>query len=377
MLYLVNAAESPQAAGYVAPEMELLAWVGKPVLVLLNQLGAPRAAHEEAAEVERLAQPPGALAAGARRAADGRLRALLGAGGHAAARRAGRAAGRARRGDGAPERGLVGAPAADLRRLDARAGRQPGAHRRRARDGGRRPGWASGCASSAAPWRAADEAPAPTGGSAAAQQRLAAALDAEVRDSTTRLIELHGLRGPGAGGDPGARGRPVRAPRAGARGPRRDPGRRRHRRAGRAEGRHRQRRPHARRRPHRRRPARRAGRGRAGARHQRRARHRPQLGGLERRGAWTRWSRPRCCATWRWRTSAAAAASGCRARRRRTGRRRWSRCWRRSARRWPRCGPGAATASRTRARPNDWPRRCSRCCRRGARGAAAPVSGRP
>jgi hypothetical protein len=31
--------------------MDLLAWVGKPVLVLLNQLGAPRAAAEEAADV--------------------------------------------------------------------------------------------------------------------------------------------------------------------------------------------------------------------------------------------------------------------------------------------------------------------------------------
>jgi len=41
MLYLVNAAEAPEAAGYVAPEMELLAWTGKPVVVLLNQLGAP------------------------------------------------------------------------------------------------------------------------------------------------------------------------------------------------------------------------------------------------------------------------------------------------------------------------------------------------
>ncbi|MDP2004168.1 MAG: GTPase domain-containing protein [Rubrivivax sp.] len=52
VLYLVNAAESPASAGYVAPEMELLAWLGKPVLVLLNQLGAPRAAPEEAAEVQ-------------------------------------------------------------------------------------------------------------------------------------------------------------------------------------------------------------------------------------------------------------------------------------------------------------------------------------
>lgn len=50
LLYLVNAAEPPAAAGYVAAEMELLAWVGKPVLVLLNQLGAPRSADAEAAD---------------------------------------------------------------------------------------------------------------------------------------------------------------------------------------------------------------------------------------------------------------------------------------------------------------------------------------
>jgi hypothetical protein len=52
VLYLVNAAESPAGAGYVAAEMDLLAWVGKPVLVLLNQLGAPRAVADELAETE-------------------------------------------------------------------------------------------------------------------------------------------------------------------------------------------------------------------------------------------------------------------------------------------------------------------------------------
>ena len=52
MLYLVNAAESPEAAGYVAPEMELLGWIAKPVIVLLNQLGAPGGPHE-AADLER------------------------------------------------------------------------------------------------------------------------------------------------------------------------------------------------------------------------------------------------------------------------------------------------------------------------------------
>ena len=51
VLYLVNAAESPAAAGYVASEMELLGWMGKPVLVLLNQLGEPRAPELEAADV--------------------------------------------------------------------------------------------------------------------------------------------------------------------------------------------------------------------------------------------------------------------------------------------------------------------------------------
>jgi hypothetical protein len=56
VLYLVNAAEAPAAAGYVGPEMDLLDWVGKPVVVLLNQLGAPRPAAAEAIDVERWRQ---------------------------------------------------------------------------------------------------------------------------------------------------------------------------------------------------------------------------------------------------------------------------------------------------------------------------------
>jgi len=51
VLYLVNAAEPTASAGYVPAEMQLLAWVGKPVLVLLNQMGPPRSAAEEAADV--------------------------------------------------------------------------------------------------------------------------------------------------------------------------------------------------------------------------------------------------------------------------------------------------------------------------------------
>ena len=51
ILYLVNAAEDPAAAPYVALEMEVLAWIGKPVVVLLNQMGPPR--DEVSAEIAR------------------------------------------------------------------------------------------------------------------------------------------------------------------------------------------------------------------------------------------------------------------------------------------------------------------------------------
>ena len=42
VLYLVNASEAPGDAGYLAPELAVLDWIGKPVLVLLNQAGPPR-----------------------------------------------------------------------------------------------------------------------------------------------------------------------------------------------------------------------------------------------------------------------------------------------------------------------------------------------
>ncbi|MET0178967.1 MAG: DUF3482 domain-containing protein, partial [Novosphingobium sp.] len=51
ILYLVNAAEDPADAGYVALEMEVLGWIGKPVILLLNQMGPPRA--EQGEEVAR------------------------------------------------------------------------------------------------------------------------------------------------------------------------------------------------------------------------------------------------------------------------------------------------------------------------------------
>lgn len=53
VLYLVNASERPRDAGYLVPEMRILEWIGKPVIVLLNQTGPPRFPAEEAAEVAR------------------------------------------------------------------------------------------------------------------------------------------------------------------------------------------------------------------------------------------------------------------------------------------------------------------------------------
>ncbi len=51
ILYLVNAAEDPVDAPYVALEMEVLSWIGKPVLLLLNQMGPPR--PDQNAEIAR------------------------------------------------------------------------------------------------------------------------------------------------------------------------------------------------------------------------------------------------------------------------------------------------------------------------------------
>lgn len=50
VLYLVNASENPAEAGYVDCEMEILEWLSKPVIVLLNQVGPPREAEIEAEE---------------------------------------------------------------------------------------------------------------------------------------------------------------------------------------------------------------------------------------------------------------------------------------------------------------------------------------
>ncbi len=53
VLYLVNASEDPVDTGYIAPEMTVLEWIGKPVVALLNQTGRPRPHSEEAADEAR------------------------------------------------------------------------------------------------------------------------------------------------------------------------------------------------------------------------------------------------------------------------------------------------------------------------------------
>jgi len=46
VLYLVNATEDPTMAGYLQPELELLTWLNKPVIVLLNQTGLSDLEHQ-------------------------------------------------------------------------------------------------------------------------------------------------------------------------------------------------------------------------------------------------------------------------------------------------------------------------------------------
>ena len=53
VLYLVNATELPDTAPYVSAEMRILEWIGKPVIVLLNQMGQPKAPEAEQADVDR------------------------------------------------------------------------------------------------------------------------------------------------------------------------------------------------------------------------------------------------------------------------------------------------------------------------------------
>ena len=60
VLYLVNASEEPDDVGYLGAELDVLAWIGKPVVVLLNQTGRPRPRDDEQADVMRWQRAVGA-----------------------------------------------------------------------------------------------------------------------------------------------------------------------------------------------------------------------------------------------------------------------------------------------------------------------------
>lgn len=52
VLYLVNVSELPRKAPYISAEMQILSWINKPVIVLLNQTGKPREPKEEEKDLE-------------------------------------------------------------------------------------------------------------------------------------------------------------------------------------------------------------------------------------------------------------------------------------------------------------------------------------
>ncbi len=50
VLYLVNATEDPSMAGYLQPELDLLTWLDKPVIILVNQTGLIDPPHQQQLE---------------------------------------------------------------------------------------------------------------------------------------------------------------------------------------------------------------------------------------------------------------------------------------------------------------------------------------
>lgn len=195
VLYLVNASESPADAGYLDPELRVLALIGKPVVVLLNQLGPPRPPADEAAQVERwrrhLAAQPAVRAVLALDAfarcwvqEDRLLAAIAGAlPAEAASQRA--AFARLRRAWEARSRADFDAAMRVLAERLARAAldREP------LPDGG----WTDRLKQVGSAIGLFAEGGA--GPRERAMQELAQRLDADVRDSTDRLIRLHGLDG--------------------------------------------------------------------------------------------------------------------------------------------------------------------------------------
>ncbi len=205
-LYLVNAAEQPDDAGYLAPELQVLGLLGKPVVVLLNQLGPPGSA---AAEARQLQQWQTHLAALAAQPGSAQVQAVLPLDAFARC--------------WVQEGVLLQAVAAALP-----AGRQPAMQRLTAAWAQRQQTvWRQAMAMLAgrlaraaadretlpdAGWRAPLQRLAaglgqalglPSGGDADPQARamaaLAARLDTDIRQGTDALIQLHGLAGQASG----------------------------------------------------------------------------------------------------------------------------------------------------------------------------------
>jgi hypothetical protein len=195
VLYLVNAAESPEAASYIEAEMDLLAWLDKPVLVLLNQLGPPREPAAEAHDVARWRRHLQGLQAGVQvLAMDAFARCwvqeltLLRAA--QSVLDGARADAMARLGDAwLAMREATFDASIDLL---ARTLAEVACMRQRIEPGAGLAERVKRLASRIGPLFGAGEANDPT---AQAQAALAARLDDAVRDSTAELLKLHGLEG--------------------------------------------------------------------------------------------------------------------------------------------------------------------------------------
>ncbi len=61
VLYLVNAAEDPASSAYVPIELEIIGWIGRPVILLLNQSGPARSLDVEAGEEDAWRRQLGAF----------------------------------------------------------------------------------------------------------------------------------------------------------------------------------------------------------------------------------------------------------------------------------------------------------------------------
>ena len=196
VLYLVNAAEDPSSAAYVDAELQILRWMGKPVLLLLNQAGPPRSRESEAADEARWAK------ALARHVRDGSIITL-----DAFARcwvqedrllrEAGALLPEARRGEMDRLRAAWRGRNLEVFRASMKALAENLARTAADREVVPEKMDAAAVAQRVKTWlaRARDRAAPPDPALEAAMGTLTRRLDERVRDETDRLIALHGLAG--------------------------------------------------------------------------------------------------------------------------------------------------------------------------------------